>query len=226
MKEWEDNLLFVVTAFNNSLYNSVDDVNCKLLASSCMGFAQAKFQQTLNRLKWGSDIRVPTWGEFHQVSFPPPLFLPPLSVSYRLTICLYLFQAVIRHPLLGQTPLGCLFEMSGNMGGDLCAPNVGGWEFEEGNYAMTDGASYRQVRYGLLCSVCVTRTHVISHTLQIIDMAQPEKSLWVVPPGQSGNIYSSDSTNQFSLWQHTQYLPMQTTNYAIHNRLLLQPPSS
>jgi len=90
MKEWEDNLLFVVTAFNNSLYNSVDDVNCKLLASSCMGFAQAKFQQTLNRLKIGSTIRVPTWGEIHQVSFPPPPVLPPLSVSYRLTICLSL----------------------------------------------------------------------------------------------------------------------------------------
>ncbi len=83
MKEWEDNLLFVVTAFNNSLYNSVDDVNCKLLASSCMKFAQAKFQQTLDKLKWGSAIRVPTWGELHQV-FSFPLLLLQLSADFLL----------------------------------------------------------------------------------------------------------------------------------------------
>lgn len=53
----------------------------------------------------------------------------------------------------------------------------------------------------------------------IVDLAQPEQSLWVQATGQSGNVLSDQYASLLPLWRDVQYLPMRA---APRDALLLQ----
>ncbi len=88
------------------------------------------------------------------------------------------------------------------LGGDRFTVNASFNGFEDFNSFNTSfGVSYRQ----------------------IIDFSNLENSLYVNPPGQSGDATSSNYSNQLSLWQQGEYLPMRTSDYVITERSILQP---
>ncbi|GAB4540654.1 MAG: penicillin acylase family protein [Pleurocapsa sp.] len=61
---------------------------------------------------------------------------------------------------------------------------------------------------------------------QIIDLSNLENSLYINPPGQSGNINDINYGDQLLIWQYGEYIPMKTENYYITMRSLLQSSSS
>ena len=61
---------------------------------------------------------------------------------------------------------------------------------------------------------------------QIIDFSNLENSLYINPPGQSSDVTNPNWSNQLSLWQQGEYVPMVTENYLVSERSLLQPLSS
>ena len=58
---------------------------------------------------------------------------------------------------------------------------------------------------------------------QIVDLGHLEDSLYINPPGQSGNVEDDNFANQLPLWQQGQYLPMSTKNYIPDEKLILKP---
>ena len=58
---------------------------------------------------------------------------------------------------------------------------------------------------------------------QIIDFSNFKNSLYINPPGQSGDVNNPNYSNQLSLWQNGEYIPMQTENYTVNVRYLLKP---
>ena len=58
---------------------------------------------------------------------------------------------------------------------------------------------------------------------QIIDFSNLENSLYINPPGQSGDVNNPNGSNQLPLWQQGEYVPMVTENYIVTERSLLQP---
>ena len=60
---------------------------------------------------------------------------------------------------------------------------------------------------------------------QIIELANPEHSLYVNPPGQSSDIEDENFADQLPLWQEGEYLPMKTEDYTVSESLILEPQS-
>lgn len=84
-------------------------------------------------------------------------------------------------------------------GGDRYTVNVG--SYNPKTFIMPAGPSYRQV----------------------VDLTDLEDSLFINPPGQSGDPLSPNFDNQLLLWQQGEYLPMKTESYPVAQRLVLQP---
>ena len=59
---------------------------------------------------------------------------------------------------------------------------------------------------------------------QIVDLANPKNSLYVNPPGQSGNLEDDNYADQLPLWQSGEYVPMKD-DYTVSESLVLEPPS-
>jgi penicillin G amidase len=87
-------------------------------------------------------------------------------------------------------------------GGDGSTVNVGPYDPED--FSMDFGPSYRQ----------------------IVDLGDPENSLYVNPPGQSSDLDSDNFDDQLPLWQRGDYLPMKTEDYAIAQLSVLLPERS
>ncbi|HEX3487437.1 MAG TPA: penicillin acylase family protein [Micropepsaceae bacterium] len=64
----------------------------------------------------------------------------------------------------------------------------------------------------------------------IYDLADPDRSLFIISTGQSGNLFSSHYADLLRLWAHEDYITIPTTRTAVEaaavNRLTLQPMSS
>jgi penicillin amidase len=110
-----------------------------------------------------------------------------------------LHRAHLPHAVLTNTPLKALSDRVLNHGGSPYTVNSGGYRQED--WVMHHGASYRQ----------------------IIDLAQPERSTFVIAGGQSGNWLSKGYGDQLPLWQQGQYLPMRRKGYEVADRLVLTP---
>ena len=68
--------------------------------------------------------------------------------------------------------------------------NVGG--FDE-DFVMLWGPSYRH----------------------IVDLSDVEKSIFIIPMGQSGHLLEEGYENLLPLWKNTEYIPMKTTGYEV-----------
>ncbi len=110
-----------------------------------------------------------------------------------------LHKAHLNHALLTHTPLAVLSDRVVSMGGGHYTVNVGWYRPED--WVMYHGPSYRQ----------------------LIDMADPEGSLFVLAGGQSGNWLSPGYADQLPLWQRGDYLPMRLEGYAVAHELVLSP---
>jgi penicillin amidase len=110
--------------------------------------------------------------------------------------------ATFQNPIFAGTSLNCIFERSVPFGGDTWTVNVGPWD-PTTNYDMFYGASYRQV----------------------IDLSNMNNSLFIMPMGQSENIFSSFYDNWLPLWTNGSYLSMADGGYQIWATLTLQPTS-
>ncbi|KHG64543.1 penicillin acylase [Thermus sp. 2.9] len=106
-------------------------------------------------------------------------------------------RAAFRHPVLTHTPLKRFSDREVAFGGDRYTVNVG--PFDPKTLAMDKGPSYRQ----------------------IVDLADPERSLFVHPMGQSGHFLSPHHADLLPLWARGDYLPM---TFAGEGRLLLLEP--
>ena len=84
-------------------------------------------------------------------------------------------------------------------GGDEYTVNVSGINPED--FDTSFGVSYRQ----------------------IVNLAHPEDSLYINPPGQSSNVESDNFADQLPLWQEGEYIPMSIDNYIVDERLILKP---
>ena len=74
------------------------------------------------------------------------------------------------------------FSLETGQGGDASTINVGAYR-RDGSYVMSDGPSYRQ----------------------IIDLADPSRSLFVHTTGQSGNVFSPRYRDLLPLWKRGEY---------------------
>lgn len=109
-------------------------------------------------------------------------------------------QAHLVHAMLTHTPLAPIADRTIGVGGSHHTINVG-W-FRPDDFVMHHGPTYRQV----------------------VDMADPEASLFVLAGGQSGNWLGSGYADQLSLWRGGGYLSMRTEGYEVEHRLLLRAP--
>lgn len=110
-----------------------------------------------------------------------------------------LHRAHLPHAVLTHTPLRVLSDRVLNRGGTPYTVNSGGYRQED--WVMFHGASYRQV----------------------VDLAQPERSTFVIAGGQSGNWLSEWYGDQLPLWQQGDYLPMRREGYEVAETLVLVP---
>lgn len=108
-------------------------------------------------------------------------------------------RAVFDHPVLGQSPLKSLSDRMVSVGGDGYTVNVA--DFDPETFLVSHGPSYRH----------------------IVDLDQPENSLYVHPMGQSGAPLAANFANLLPLWQRGEYMPMQTRGYPVAYRQTLQP---
>lgn len=107
-------------------------------------------------------------------------------------------RATFPHAVLTHTPLKRLADRAVAFGGDRYTVNVG--PFDPETLRMTHGPSYRQV----------------------VDLSDPEASLFVHPMGQSGHFLSPHYADLLPLWARGEYLPMR---FAERGRTLLLEPS-
>jgi penicillin amidase len=112
------------------------------------------------------------------------------------------------HALFGGIPaLGALFDLQLEREGSAETINLSGtaYDADSGEYVTAIGPSLRA----------------------IYDLAQPERSLFVVAPGQSGNPLSSHYRDLAQRWQRGEYVPMITARAALqrkpHDTLILSP---
>jgi penicillin amidase len=110
-----------------------------------------------------------------------------------------LHRAHLGHALLTRTPLAPLADRHLTVGGSHHTVNVG-W-FRPESFVMDHGPTYRQ----------------------LIDMSDPEASLFVLAGGQSGNWLTAKYADQLPLWQRGEYLPMRREDYQVEHRLILSP---
>ncbi|MEA3273989.1 MAG: penicillin acylase family protein [Pseudomonadota bacterium] len=110
-----------------------------------------------------------------------------------------LHRAHLSHAVLTHTPLAVLSDRVVSLGGSHYTVNVG-WYWPE-DWVVYHGPTYRQV----------------------IDMAAPEQSLFIVAGGQSGNWLSNNYADQLPLWLAGEYLPMRREGYPVADRLVLKP---
>ncbi|WP_234554473.1 penicillin acylase family protein [Thermus caliditerrae] len=106
-------------------------------------------------------------------------------------------QATFPHAVLTHTPLKRLTDRRVPFGGDRYTVNVG--PFVPQSLQMTHGPSYRQ----------------------IVDLSDPEASLFIHPMGQSGHFLSPHYADLLPLWQRGAYLPMRFAEGG--KTLLLEP---
>ncbi len=107
-------------------------------------------------------------------------------------------RATFPHPVLTHTPLRRLSDLETAFGGDRYTVNVG--PFHPETLRMTSGPSYRQV----------------------VDLAEPEASLFIAPPGQGGQLLAPHQGDLLPLWARGGYLPMAFQGRA-RALLLLEP---
>jgi penicillin amidase len=110
-----------------------------------------------------------------------------------------LHHAHLAHALLTHTLLAHLTDRSVPFGGGRYTVDVGSYSPDD--WSMFHGPSYRQV----------------------IDLAQPEKSVFVLAGGQSGNWLSAQYADELPLWQKGGYLPMRRLGYHVAHTLTLVP---
>lgn len=58
---------------------------------------------------------------------------------------------------------------------------------------------------------------------QIVDLGNPDASLWVVAGGSSGNPFSPHYSDQLADWRHGRYHPMMRTSAVPSSQLELVP---
>lgn len=108
-------------------------------------------------------------------------------------------KTVIDHPVLSKSPLARFADRTLPHGGDESTVNVG--SYDPSSFEMTAGPSYRQV----------------------VSLADPGDSRFVMPMGESGNLLSSHYDDLLPLWQDGRYLPMRGGRKGLGERLLLEP---
>ncbi|WP_038049282.1 penicillin acylase family protein [Thermus caliditerrae] len=106
-------------------------------------------------------------------------------------------RATFPHAVLTHTPLKRFTDRTVPFGGDRYTVNVG--PFVPQSLQMTHGPSYRQ----------------------IVDLSDPEASLFIHPMGQSGHFLSPHYADLLPLWQRGAYLPM---GFAEGGKTLLLEP--
>jgi penicillin amidase len=88
------------------------------------------------------------------------------------------------HDVFDRVPfLGSFFSLEARHGGDASTVNVGAYR-RDGTFVMTAGPSYRQV----------------------FDFSDLTKSRFVIPTGQSGNVFDARYRDQLPLWLEGRYL--------------------
>ncbi len=110
-----------------------------------------------------------------------------------------LHHAHLAHSLFTHTPLSALSDRVVPTGGSHHTVNVG-W-FRPQDWVVYHAPTYRQ----------------------IVDLADPERSLFVLAGGQSGNWFSPSYDDQITLWRDGAYLPMRRAGYEVADTLRLQP---
>lgn len=110
-----------------------------------------------------------------------------------------LHRAQLPHSVLTHTPLKILSDRILPFGGSPYTVNAGGYWQED--WVMYHGPSYRQV----------------------IDLANPEGSSFIIAGGQSGNWLAGGYGDQLSLWREGGYLPMRREGYEVASTLVLTP---
>jgi penicillin amidase len=108
-------------------------------------------------------------------------------------------RAHLVHALLTQTFLAMLSDRRVSYGGGDYTVNVGSYSPDD--WTMFHGPSYRQV----------------------IDLDEPDESVYVLAGGQSGNWLSDAYADQVPLWQEGSYLPMRRNGYEVADTLILAP---
>ena len=108
-----------------------------------------------------------------------------------------LHLANFQHPIFGTTILGCIFNRKIGHSGDDSTVNVGKCNKNTWQLEQTFGPSYRQ----------------------IIDLSNFQQSIYINPPGNSGNLLSPYYDNHLSLWSNGTYYPLYSNklNYTSNN---------
>ncbi len=154
---------------------------------------------------WCDDVRTPrveTCGQFRAASLMRALAalesrLGRSAAGWRWE---RLHRAVFPHDVFSQVRfLRRFFDLEVGQGGDGTTPNVGAFA-QDGSFEMDDGPSYRQ----------------------IVDFADPSRSLYVHTTGQSGNVFARHYRDFLPEWRAGRYFEIGTEPAA--DVLTLQSP--
>jgi len=109
----------------------------------------------------------------------------------------------VNHLVMSSSPVACLFDRRFEFGGDRTTVNVAGYSMNTNQnltaFEAGQGASYRQ----------------------IVDLADLQNSVFVLPGGQSGNVLESQYDNLLHFWRANQYVAMKTKDYKVEQTLTL-----
>lgn len=114
--------------------------------------------------------------------------------------------ALFQHQILHSTPLACAADRQISHGGDFSTVNVGGFDVSTPAFVQDHGPSYRQ----------------------IVDMSDPNLSIFLNPLGQSGNLLSDHYDDLLDDWADGGYLSMSlgyTVGVDMHQILQSVPPT-
>jgi penicillin amidase len=107
--------------------------------------------------------------------------------------------AQFKHSVITHTPLRFISDRQTPQGGDNYTLERA--SFDPQTLQTTGGATYRQ----------------------IVDLANLENSLFMMPTGQSAHLYSPHYSDLLPLWSEGQYLPMKMRGYPVAQTLVLRP---
>lgn len=124
------------------------------------------------------------------------------------------------------TALGCFFSRKVHIGGDIYTVNVADYEFDDFGTFVFPRLVAALLSFVAACFNCLlffsdTR-HGVSYR-QIVDLSNPDSSLFIQPMGQNESPYSSSYDSMLEQWRKGEYLSMNTKDYAVRKSLEITP---
>ena len=123
-------------------------------------------------------------------------------------------HARFEHQVLHSSPLACLADRTVGHGGDFSTVNVGGFVIDDPAPATAGGGGSPNM---------FLQKHGPSYR-HISDLSDLNgNSVFLNPPGQSGELLSDEYDSLLAMWKSGRYLEMKSANYDVKESYMVKP---